>query len=452
MKPICTLFTALMLTIASGSFAQTTYAITSNTSRSASCSNCTFTISSGVTLTLSSSGTCSNCTFNGGNIDVQSTVTCQPCSFNNNTITMNNQSIKPNSGTTSFTGVTLTATGSSSIYANTPVTITNSTFTFSNTSYFFNNGGQLDISNSKLYFYNSAYFSANAGPVNLKNGSKLVAGDGTLSSTAYIKINGPALNLYDNTSMIILGNYNNSYFNWSSYNSISNSKSFTTTYPSAASTLNCGNPGQNSCPMYSSPLVYGPAGLTSTGVFNLASLLPVVLTNFTATATDGRVALQWSTAQENNASFFAIERSSNGATFTKIGQVNANGNTNTVSRYAFSDANPLNGTAYYRLAMTDVDGKVIYSDIKTVNASVIKSFSVYPNPAVENVAINLANNSSEVSVRLLTLSGQVLQERKAAAGISLVSMNVKQYPQGMYIIMVTAAGGAEQTAKLMIAH
>src|SRR5262249_42123246 len=160
---------------------------------------------------------CATCTFNGGTIVISKNMTCQPCTFSSNVITLTSAEIKPNSGTSSFTNVTLTATGTADILANTAVNVTNSTFTFYNNTYFSNNSSTLNLDNSSFYFYDHSYFLANGGPVNLKNSSKLVAGDGTSSSDAYIKMNGPTLNIYDN-SLISLQGKNNYYFNWGSYN------------------------------------------------------------------------------------------------------------------------------------------------------------------------------------------------------------------------------------------
>lgn len=447
-------FTILFISLValSNTFAQTIYTVNSNSSYPANCTDCTFNIAAGATLTINKEGTCNNCVFNGGTIAVQNNITCQPCTFSGNTITMSDKAINPNSKTTSFTNVKLTATGSSYINANTPVSITNSTFTFSGSSYFNNNGGQLDLTNTTLNFFDNAYFNANAGPVNLKNGSKLVAGNGLLASKAYIKINGPVLNIYDNASSIVLANNNNSYFNWNSFNSISNNKSYTTTYPSAASTLNCGAANQNACGMWSSPTVYGPSAFQSTGVAALSAALPVVLASFTASNNNNVASLTWTTTQEINTAYFTIERSSNGAIWNAIGTVNANGNTNTPVKYNFTDAAALKTITYYRLAMVDLDGRKEYSAVKTVQAVQNASVGCYPNPASDKVTVSLTTTNTESTVKLMTQAGQVLQQRKAAINSNTVSFEVQQYPRGMYVVAIEPAHGASTHQALMIAR
>jgi Secretion system C-terminal sorting domain len=451
MKTITTFFLFLALVSGNSGFAQTTYAVTRNDNYPANCTNCVFNISAGVTLTINQEGSCNNCTFNGGTIAVKKNIICQPCSFNNNTIVISsNETITANSRTTSFTDVVLDASGNSAIIANTPVTATNSVFTLKGNAYFNNNGGQLDISNSTLNLFGNSYFNANAGPVNLNKGSKLVAGDGSTGSKAYIKMNGPVLNIVDKASSIMMANTNNYYFNWSAFNSLSNNATYTTTYPSAASTLNCGAPGLNACGMWSAPTVYGPSLFNYAGVAKISSLLPVVLGNFTAASNGGQAVLDWTTQQETNAAYFIVERSNNGTAWTKAGTIAAKGNTSIATRYTFTDANNLTGTVYYRLAMIDLDGQKAYSEVKSVRSAIVKEISLYPNPATDFVNVSLNGNSNGSIIRLVTQTGQVLAERRADNNTTVLSLNVKEYPRGIYTVSATSTDGHTQTHQLMI--
>ena len=75
-----------------------------------------------------------------------------------------------------------------------------------------------------------------------------------------------------------------------------------------------GNPGGGTT-------VVGPATLTSTGT------LPILLSDFNATLSDGSVDLRWSTQMEINSDHFAIQRSTDaGAHWAVIGVVAAHGN------------------------------------------------------------------------------------------------------------------------------
>lgn len=403
MKQIRTLFTVVLMILTYNSQAQTTYTVSSNKSWNGTypttCSTCTFNISSGVTLTIDKNIVCNTCTFNGGNIAITQDVVCQPCTFSNNTISLNNKELKPNSSTSSFSSVTFSATGSADILANSAVNITNSTFTFNNTSFFKNNGGQLALSGSSLNFYDDAYFLANAGPVNLSSTSRLIAGSGTITSNAYIKMNGPTLNIYDNSS-ISIKNKNNYYFNWGSYNSPTNS----TSYSTSSNSMNCGGANPHAC---SAPSVYGCATLSSSGA-SACTVLPVSLNNFAAEYISNHVELTWSTAEEINFDHFVIERSPDAGSWQSLGTVYSKyssiGNT-----YYFTDGAVLSNTTYYRLRIVDKDGKISYSKIININTGdITNQVSIFPNPII-NLTFNLKFSSPDAAiVNVFTIEGKLL--------------------------------------------
>jgi hypothetical protein len=350
MKKNFTLIIVLTMLMASSAKAQTTYAISSNTSWNTliggGCSNCIFNISVGVTLSMDKAMTCSTCTFNGGTIVISQDVVCQPCTFSGNNITLNNKQLKTNSSTNSFSNVTMTVNGTGDILANAAVNISNSTFTFNGTSYFSNNSTTLNMTASSMRFNGNAYFTANGGPVNLMSNSSLVAGDGTIASTAHIYMNGPTLNIYDNSS-VVAKNVNNYYFNWSAYNSPTNSKTYST-YPNS---FNCGGSNPHAC----NPYAYGGVMLNSSGIAP-ATILPVVLGEFYGEYSNNQVSLVWSTQNELNFDHFTMERCSDDFSWSEIGTVAATGDASG-SHYSFRDEAVFSANPNYRLRMTDKDGK-----------------------------------------------------------------------------------------------
>ena len=68
------------------------------------------------------------------------------------------------------------------------------------------------------------------------------------------------------------------------------------------------------------------------------STLPIKLASFTARRSNGVNILNWSTEQELNTRYYAVERSSDGRNFTNIGQVNASGTSHSERRYRFTDS------------------------------------------------------------------------------------------------------------------
>lgn len=120
--------------------------------------------------------------------------------------------------------------------------------------------------------------------------------------------------------------------------------------------------------------------------------LPTELFHFMGHMNDeGTVDLFWKTAQEKNVSHFEIEKSTDKTSFTKIGDVNAVGNTAIITDYAFNDPAPYNGANYYRLKITDIDEQYAYSNVILMqsNSNTASLAAIYPNPANESVTLEL---------------------------------------------------------------
>ncbi|MBA3972221.1 MAG: hypothetical protein H0X46_08780, partial [Bacteroidetes bacterium] len=116
------------------------------------------------------------------------------------------------------------------------------------------------------------------------------------------------------------------------------------------------------------------------GAPTLVNPLPIELLSFTGYSASNGNQLTWSTATEINNDYFDIERSSNGADFSKIGTLDGNGNSITTIVYNFTDATPLTGINYYRLKQVDYNGSFSYSNMISINGTFFENpIQVYPN-------------------------------------------------------------------------
>jgi hypothetical protein len=179
------------------------------------------------------------------------------------------------------------------------------------------------------------------------------------------------------------------------------------------------------------------AGLEDLFIVHLtASSLPLSLLQFKAENNDKATQLAWQTTQEENTAFFSIERSANGKTFTAIGSVPA-ANTAFKNNYAFTDAQPLAGTSFYRLKMIDIDGKFTYS--RTVSVREKKNDAtllVSPNPAKDILYVQ-AKGSEQVTLQITGVNGRILQQQKIALnGNTSFSVNIQSLPAGNYYLVL----------------
>ncbi|WP_181306784.1 T9SS type A sorting domain-containing protein [Rufibacter sp. XAAS-G3-1] len=184
--------------------------------------------------------------------------------------------------------------------------------------------------------------------------------------------------------------------------------------------------------------------------------LPVTLTSFDGASRSGSVELAWSTASEINNDRFEIERSADGKSFKKVGEVKGNGNSSVMLDYTYTDRSAASGTVYYRLKQVDFDSKFEYSKVIAVSHSATASsasMSVYPNP-VEDGKVSLRFQEQvegKATIRLTDMSGRVLHTQEAGNvgaehELNLTGLNLKA---GIYMISVTA-NGQSTTQRIMV--
>ena len=166
--------------------------------------------------------------------------------------------------------------------------------------------------------------------------------------------------------------------------------------------------------------------------FQNTSTLPVQLLSFTARPYNiHQVLLYWSTAQEQNSKNFVVQHSNDATAWRDITTLAAAGNSSGTKNYSFTDKSPEEGINYYRLLQTDLDGKKVFSEIKTVNLSGISGdFVIIENPVVYG-SLRLQVNS-DVTLGIYDTKGQLFLKKKLTPGINL--LNTANYPKGIYFI------------------
>lgn len=187
----------------------------------------------------------------------------------------------------------------------------------------------------------------------------------------------------------------------------------------------------------------------------LGVLLPIHIKTFSATKDGDRNArLDWSTSLEINSAYFGIERSTDGNTWEAISKVAAAGNSNTEQFYTYTDRElPLNRSKdqifYYRLQLVDLDGWYKYSDIRGVNfgkENTNKVISLYPNPAVQMVNLDLSGmdlESGAIHLRVTDMQGRNMID-KTILGNGIEPIEVTQLPAGTYNVAVSQGANLYQ--------
>ncbi len=190
------------------------------------------------------------------------------------------------------------------------------------------------------------------------------------------------------------------------------------------------------------------------------SSLPVSIIDLAAAYTGGDVQVKWTTTFELNNDHFEIERSTDGNTFKTIGTVKGQGNSGTGHNYDYDDdisrSTAFKSDLYYRLKQVDVDGKATYSKVLIVRVYQTKSLqsvSVTPNPAVNDIRVNVQlNENSYILMKVLNSTG-IEMLRTATKGTTgannLTVTGSNQLQPGIYFLDIIINSKEHMTVKLV---
>lgn len=173
----------------------------------------------------------------------------------------------------------------------------------------------------------------------------------------------------------------------------------------------------------------------------LPNVLPLHLLAFTAASGGNAITLNWTTADEQNTKYFAVERSADGSNFDVLGQVQATGNASQEKNYTFIDGLPLLGANFYRLRMVDLDGRFTYSKIVVANNNARTDLVfLFPNPASKELSLRLSG-SGLFTIRVVSADGRILHKKTfQSSGNMSTSLDVSGLSKGVYILMVENGG------------
>ncbi|MEO1434487.1 MAG: T9SS type A sorting domain-containing protein [Bacteroidota bacterium] len=163
-----------------------------------------------------------------------------------------------------------------------------------------------------------------------------------------------------------------------------------------------------------------------TGVF-----LSAELTHFHAENQTHSVELDWSTVTENQTSGFHVQRSQDGTQWTKLGFVEASGESQTKRDYHFLDKDPLNGRAYYRLATQSLNGELDYSEIREIKRTKKNALNIFPNPGGGRFQIQGWDGLS-TSYQIFDVFGRQLRQ----GDLNQPMVDLSDLPNGTYLLLI----------------
>ena len=184
--------------------------------------------------------------------------------------------------------------------------------------------------------------------------------------------------------------------------------------------------------------------------FRAMGTMPVNFTSFYISKSAENIQLNWSTDKEINNSHFDVERSFNGIDWKKIAVVFGSGNSNNVNNYNYNDKNVSNPVVYYRLRQVDIDGRFIYSSIKTIRAGeAVSAVRIYGSE--KNVVIDLNTSvKNNLVVSVVNANGQVITRQSFSNPSYKINLNLQNATSGTYIVQVTDNKGWAEVKKVIL--
>lgn len=173
--------------------------------------------------------------------------------------------------------------------------------------------------------------------------------------------------------------------------------------------------------------------------------LPVELVDFQAKAAADHIELTWESAMEQRFKGYELERSADGENFVFLASVASRGNENTGAAYQYQDHSAGRGsTWYYRLKMSDLDGSVNYSPVRSARLEAAwENPILMPNPTAGDVALLFKSPSvGKAQILVYDAWGRKFSQQatELSQGRNTVYLAPDTLPSGVYFVALEENG------------
>ncbi len=114
--------------------------------------------------------------------------------------------------------------------------------------------------------------------------------------------------------------------------------------------------------------------------------------------------------------------------------ISAVGNSATVNNYSYTDRGTGSKTVYYRIKQVDRDGKSVYTAVRAIKTNAGNA-DIQIGAAQKMLVLQFPQQVNSVSIRVVSLNGQVVKEQRMAQAVGQVVLNTGM--KGNYVVSVT---------------
>ena len=172
-----------------------------------------------------------------------------------------------------------------------------------------------------------------------------------------------------------------------------------------------------------------------------------------ATAESNRVRLSWMTNTGYDNDFYTVEKMNNtSGDFEKLSLVNNNQYDDQLQTHACYDTHPTEGDNFYRVKVSLNNGVDKFTEIKQVTFRRMVGFGAFPNPAIDELNVNLSEYvGNAVDIVLYNTFGKVITRTHIDNVANPVQrLEVSDFAAGQYLVRVSAEGKRDATQQVII--
>ncbi len=208
-------------------------------------------------------------------------------------------------------------------------------------------------------------------------------------------------------------------------------------------------------------VTWGSPQSTTFGAFVIGSIdfnnpLPISINYFTGIKQNSGHLLNWKiTCNSSPFATIEMERSTDNRNYKSIYSIYATA-LRCQQPFDHTDSNPAAGINYYRLKMTDANGKITYSTVVSLlnAAKGIDILNIAPNPIVSgsfDLKISAAQNAP-IDIIITDMQGRVMQKKAVSmvAGFNSIPVNVARLTAGTYQLYGNTADGRSRVLRFVV--
>jgi hypothetical protein len=178
--------------------------------------------------------------------------------------------------------------------------------------------------------------------------------------------------------------------------------------------------------------------------------LPVTFQSFVVNRQGANIQLTWTTSEEVNNEYYAVERSTDARSWKQMAIVMGAGTTTLVTRYSYTDKNVTNAVVYYRIRQTDMNGKVHYSAIRTVRNDSQAACNIYAS-SKQTIVVDLNSDVKEnLNVQVVSMNGQIIKRQNFNQASYRLTLNMPNVTPGVYAVQVSDGKGWSEVKKITL--